>query len=97
MPPPGEFFFSLPRAVVDPIRRRIVYPIAMTSNEVNRPLAMWTLTLDGAPQWLHFETNLLPDTTFSSRNMVVYDALGDRLVTVGGQGDLYALSLTTFQ
>jgi len=98
MPPPHDivYYYGL-QGVVDPVRRHIVYPVALPAADVNSTLAMWALTLDGAPQWLHFETNLLPDTTYSSRNPTVYDSLGDRLVTVGGQGDLYALSLATYQ
>jgi len=97
-PPPHDIVYYLGiQGVVDPARRRIVYPFALQTNDGNSTFAIWTLTLDGTPQWQHFETNLLPDTTVSSRNPVVCDAPGDRLVTVGGQGDLFALSLATFQ
>ena len=103
-PPPffGTFIMPSP-AVVDPVRRRIVYPVTLSADFGNSPPhSIWTLTLDGPPRWLSFETNDVPDSTalgdgLFSVNPLAYDGPGDRLVTVSGQGELLALSLATFQ
>ncbi|HXU05692.1 MAG TPA: kelch repeat-containing protein [Polyangia bacterium] len=102
-PPPlgfGSFLTPTP-AVLDPVRRRIVYPVALPADAGNGPLTMWALTLDEPHQWLHFETNGppdigIPDSKYFSFNPMVCDPARDRLVTVGGEGDLFALSLETF-
>ena len=97
-PPPPAFagFMSFAHPVVDPVRRRIVYPLSL-SDDFTPPFSIWVLTVDGPPQWQHFETNGSPDGSPYPRNPAVIDVSGDRLVTLGAQGDLYALSLATFQ
>ena len=90
------FGFGFPTpAVLDPVRRRMVFPTAIPDSRGNNP-SIWALTLDGAPEWLHFASSRLPDGSLYSSNPLAYDSSGDRLVTIGADGDLIALSLASF-
>jgi galactose oxidase-like protein len=94
--PPPVSFYSTP-AVLDPLRRRMVFPPGISFGYPPPAPTIWALTLEGSPEWLHFETNGLPDGLPSSGNPLVYDSLGDRFVTAGGDGELYVLSPETLQ
>ena len=89
--PPVELALSYSFAVLDPVRRRMVFPTSI--REGPGLFSMWALTLDGPPEWLRFATNGL---VTQSPNPSVYDPVGDRLWTIDNLCFLYALSLVNY-
>jgi hypothetical protein len=79
-----------PRLVIDQARRQLL----VLDSSSPAPF-LWTLTLDGPPEWRQFDSNGLPDGR--ALNPLVPDPAGDRVLTIDAQGRLYALSLATYQ